>query len=364
MMPNHIDMRTVKSYDIGLKKILSTILLLFVSGNAISASYVLQKSPPVSVVFGIRTLTPDTPINAKIPFVSQHVVLPNVTCPSCEVQDEWTQEWTLSSANLDPDKTNLESGWYVFKSGLQGIEISVNVPFSMRNMTQGKGNILNAEKELIVGLLRTDLKTGAGLVSLPDTDFIRTTTYRNTNGVVKYIQKDTLRVTADLRVPTCTTSANSLHFQLPDISQNWLKQNIGEGEYANEFASLPQVILANCSENTRNLRIRFIPSGTVTNSSLGASTILVGRDDNGQDTGVGFLLKYESSAFGQKHQGVVHWDWAQPLEIENPSPTDSGNALIEGISIRLYAFYARPLNEHIPSAGQITAKGMYQVSYD
>ncbi|NIH07134.1 hypothetical protein [Providencia rettgeri] len=223
---------------------------------------------------------------------------------------------------------------------------------------------MNEEGELIVGLVKTSRDTGAGLVDLPDAKFIRTTTFRNVEGVIKYIQQDTLRVSADLRVPTCTTSANSLHFQLPEISKNWMKKNVRQGEYAQEFPSLPQIVIANCSANTQHLRIRFIPAGTVSNSSLGSSTILVGKDDNGQETGMGFLMRYEASAFGRTQQGVVRWDWAAPLVLENPSRTESGNELVEGISVSLYAFYARPLNEHDLSAGQINAKGVYQVSYD
>lgn len=323
-----------------------------------------QKSAPVPVTFGVRALTPDTPINPLVAFVSQGVTLPDVVCTVCSDQDTWRREWTVSQMTLDRDNSRVEQGWYVFHSGLKGVDISVQVTPSTRKTQSGSGLQLKERGELMVGLVRTGRDTGAGLADLPATEFVRTTTFTGADGQVKYIQQDAIRVSADLRVPTCTTTAGSLSFRLPDISQVRLRRNVVPGEFTDESASLSQVVVANCSENTRHLRIRFIPQGAVTDSQLGPSTILSGLDENGQETGTGFLMKYDASAFGRTQQGVVQWDRNQPLELENPSPSNMGDALTQGITVALQAFYARPLNDKAITAGQVTAKGLYQVSYD
>lgn len=322
------------------------------------------KRPPVPVTFGIQSLTPDTPVNPQVAFVSQRLTLPDVVCDTCTAEDGWVREWTISPLTLDRNNTRAEQGWYAFNSGLKGIDISVQVDPQTRKTQTGNGMMLKESGELEVGLVRIGRDTGAGLADLPATEFIRTTTFTGADGQVKYIQQDAIRVSADMRVPTCTTSAGSLSFSLPEISQVWLRRNVVSGGYADGSASLPQVVVANCSENTRHLRIRFIPSGAVTDSQQGASTILTGLDENGQETGTGFLMKYDASAFGRTQQGVVQWDRNQPLELENPSPSDTGGELTQGITVALQAFYARPRNERPITAGQITAKGLYQVSYD
>lgn len=341
-----------------------TGLLLLVSVAAQAEVPAAQKSSPVPVTFGIRALTPDTQINPSVAFVSQGLTLPEVICNACTDQDSWTREWTVSKMTLDRDNSRAEQGWYVFHSGLKGIDVSVQVAPQTRKTQHGNGMQLKEDGELTVGLVRTGRDTGAGLVDLPATEFIRTTTFAGPDGQVKYVQQDAIRVSADLRVPTCTTAAGSLSFRLPDISQVRLRRNVVPGGFTDESASLPQVVVANCSENTRHLRIRFIPQAAVTDSPQGQSTILVGKDENGQDTGTGFLMKYDASAFGRTQQGVVQWDRNQSLVLENPAPSDTGNALTQGITVALQAFYARPMNDKAITAGQITAKGLYQVSYD
>lgn len=323
-----------------------------------------QKSSPVPVTFGIRALSPDTPVNPQVAFVSQIVTLPDVVCQACTEQDSWARDWTLSQVTLDRDNTRTEQGWYLFKSGLKGIGISVQVAPQARRSKTGSGMQLKEAGEVTVGLVRTGRDTGAGLADLPPAEFTRTTTFTGPDGQVKYVQEDTLRVSADLRVPTCTTSAGSLSFQLPEISQVWLRRNVVPGGYTDATASLPQTVVANCSENTRHLRIRFIPSGSVTDSPSGSSTILTARDESGQDTGTGFLMKYDASGFGRTQQGVVHWDRNLPLELANPQPADEGSELTQGIVVTLQAYYARPLNDRPITAGQVIAKGLYQVSYD
>ncbi|SUJ36010.1 hypothetical protein [Serratia marcescens] len=341
-----------------------TGLLLLVSAAAQAEGPAAQKSAPVPVTFGIRALTPETPINPLVAFVSQGVTLPEVVCNACTDQDSWTREWTVSHMTLDRDNSRAEQGWYVFHGGLNGIDVSVQVAPLARKTQHGSGMQLKESGELTVGLVRTGRDTGAGLVDLPATEFIRTTTFTGPDGQVKYVQQDAIRVSADLRVPTCTTAAGSLSFQLLDISQVGLRRTVVPGGFTDESASLPQVVVANCSENTRHLRIRFIPQGAVTDSQQGPATILVGKDENGQETGTGFLMKYDASAFGRTQQGVVQWDRNQPLVLENPSPSDAGNELTQGITVALQAFYARPLNDKAITAGQVIAKGLYQVSYD
>lgn len=323
-----------------------------------------QKSSPVPVTFGIRALSPDTPVNPQVAFVSQILTLPDVVCQACTDQDSWTREWTLSQVTLDRDNTRTEQGWYLFKSGLKGIGISVQVAPQARRSKSGSGMQLKEQGEITVGLVRTGRDTGAGLADLPPAEFIRTTTFTGPDGQVKAVLQDTIRVSADLRVPTCTTSAGSLSFTLPEISQVWLRRNVVPGGYTDSVASLPQTVVANCSENTRHLRIRLIPSGSVTDSQSGSATILTARDENGQDTGTGFLMKFDASGFGRTQQGVVHWDRNQPLVLENPQPADTGGELTQGIMVSLQAFWARPMNDRAITAGQVTAKGLYQVSYD
>lgn len=321
-------------------------------------------STPVAVTFGVRSLTPDTPVDPQVAFVSQRARLPDVQCEVCTSDDSWTRTWRLSQMHPDRDNTRAEQGWYVFRSGVKGIGIGIQTAPQERREKQGSGMRLPEEGELTVGLVRVGRDTGAGLADLPAAEFIRTTTFTAPDGQVKYRQQDTVRVSADLRVPTCTTSAASLNFRLPEISQVWLKRNVEPGGYTDSQASLPQLVVANCSENTRHLRIRFLPVGSVTDSLAGPATILTARDENGQETGSGFLLKYDASAFGQTQQGVVHWDRNLPLELENPQPADSGNELTQGIAVALQAFYARPMNEQAITAGKIMAKGLYQISYD
>lgn len=340
------------------------IALLLAALSVQADTGVTRTSTPVAVTFGVRTLTPDTPVNPQVAFVSQQVRLPDVQCDTCTDEDAWTRAWRLSQMHPDRDNSRAEQGWYVFHSGVTGIGIGIQTAPQERQEKQGNGMRLPEEGELTVGLVRLGSDTGAGLADLPAAEFIRTTTFTAPDGQVKYRQQDTVRVSADLRVPTCTTSAVSLNFQLPEISQVWLKRNVQPGGYTDSQTSLPQLVVANCSENTRHLRIRFLPLGSVTDSLAGPATILTAQDEAGQETGTGFLLKYDANAFGRTQQGVVHWDRNVPLELENPQPADTGNALTQGITVALQAFYARPLNEQAITAGKITAKGLYQVSYD
>lgn len=344
--------------------ILTAAAITGMMGSVHAAELNAQKSPPVPVTFGIRALTPDTPVDPQTAFVSQPVRLPDAVCSACTDRDHWTRTWTLSQMTLDRDNTRRDQGWYLFRSGLKGIGISVKVdPKTVRPLS-GEGRQLRDDDELDVGLVRTAHYTGAGLADLPAAEFIRTTTFTSPDGQVKYIQEDTLRVSADLRVPTCTSSAGNLTFTLPDISQVWLRRDVTEGGYSDTQASDVQLVVANCSANTRNLRVRFIPDGSVTDSASGPATILVGRNADGQDTGVGYLMKYDASGFGRTQQGVVQWDRNRPLVVTNPQPQDDSNVLTQGITVSLQAFYARPVNGKAIVAGKMTAKGLYQVSYD
>ncbi|MBJ9356121.1 hypothetical protein GHT41_20820 [Citrobacter koseri] len=324
----------------------------------------VMHSSPVPVTFGMRALAPDTPVSSRIAFVSQVVSLPPVVCSACTEEDKWTRVWRLSDVTYDRDDSQRDQGWYVFRSGLKGIGVSIQVDPKSGRERQGTGRQADDEGELNVGLLRLSRETGAGLVDLPPAEFKRVTTFRGVDGEVKYVQEDTIRVSADMRVPTCTSTTGSLSFQLPDISQVWLRRNVVPGGYTDNQASLPQLVVANCSENTRTLRVRFIPSGSVTDSNEGPDTILVGKDENGQETGTGYLMKYDATAFGRSQAGVVQWNRNAPLVLENPQPTETGDALSEGISVTLRAYYARPLNDSAITAGQVTAKGLYQISYD
>lgn len=344
--------------------LITLMLLLSPVPTAQAETPATQKSTPVPVVFGVRTLTPETPVNPQVAFVSQMLTLPEVVCNNCTEQDTWSRRWSVSQMTLSRDNTRTDLGWYVFNSGLKGIGISVQVDPQIRKEQRGSGMQLRETGELTVGLVRLGQKTGAGLAELPPADFTRTTTFNSPDGTVKYVQQDTIRVSADLRVPTCTSTASSLSFQLPEINQVWFQRNVTVGGYTDTLGSSAQLVVTNCSENTRNMRIRFIPSGAVTDSPLGPSTILVGRDEGGQDSGVGYLMKYQSDGFGRSQQGVVHWDRSAPLIVANPQAMETGDALTQGITVTLQAFYARPQNNKAITAGQIVAKGMYQISYD
>ncbi|HCR2979786.1 TPA: hypothetical protein ON189_004993, partial [Serratia marcescens] len=318
---------------------------------------------PVPVTFGVRTLSPDTPVDPQGSFVSQPVRLPAAACAPCADQDRWTRTWWVSHMTHDRDNSREAEGWYVFRSGLSGIGIGVQVAASTPPVLTGQGAQAVDEGTVTVGLVRLAQDTDAGLAALPPAEFVRTTTFTAPDGTVRQVQVDTLRVSADLRVPTCTSSAGSLRFTLPGIRLGQLRQAVA-GTVIDTDASSPQLVVANCSANTRTVRIRFIPSGSVSDSDAGPATLLVGRDDQGKDTGVGFLLRYDARAFGRALLGVVRWDPSQPLVLNNLSPAGEGDALSEGITVTLQAFYARAANGGAIASGHVTARGMYQVSYD
>ncbi|WP_329911915.1 hypothetical protein [Serratia quinivorans] len=328
-----------------------------------------QKTPPVAVAFGVRSLTPETPVSSLVAFVSQEVTLPAVTCGACDNgSTHWESAWMTDGMTYLTEPSQKEKGWYVFASGLRGIGVSVKTSGGVvgKKVTSGTGNAPDLAGGLSVGLVRLSRDTGAGLADLPPAQFRRLTTFYGASGQVMYAQEDTLKVSADLTVPTCTSTAGSLSFQMPDIPQVWLRRNVPPGNYTDTLMSSPQLVVANCSENTQNLRVRFIPAGSVSDSVQGADTILVGRDEaTGQDTGTGYLMKYDVQGFGQHRQGVVQWNRQQPLVLSNPTGAQAtGGELTQGITVSLQAFYARPQNRLDVSAGRIVAKGMYQVSYD
>ena len=327
-----------------------------------------QKMTPVTVAFGVRALSPDTMVDSQTAFVSQEVSLPEVVCAACEnVQTRWKSEWLTSGVKYLPDVSRKPLGWYVFASGLQGIGIGIRTKNGgqAQQAVTGEGDQARVSANLSVGLVRLAQDTGAGLAALPAAQFRRLTTFYDEGGQVLYAQEDTVEVSADLRVPTCTSSTGGLRFEMPEISQVWLKRNVAAGDYTDSVSSSPQLIVANCSENTRNLRIRFIAAGSVSDSSQGKATILVGRDSQtSMETGTGYLMKYSAEGFGEHRQGVVQWDRFSPLVLTNPQPEGRGDTLTQGITVTLQAFYARPENKLPVSAGQIEAKGIYQVSYD
>lgn len=327
-----------------------------------------QKTTPVMVTFGVRSLSPDTVVDNQTAFVSQDIMLPDVVCNACEgVNTRWESEWLTSGVKYLTNVSQKPRGWYVFASGLGGIGISIKTKAGGQAQQTIKGDGANAgvSADLSVGLVRLAQDTGAGLAALPPAQFRRLTTFYDDGGRVLYAQEDTVQVSADLRVPTCTSSTGGLRFQMPEISQVWLKRNVAAGDYTDSVSSPPQLIVANCSENTRNLRVRFIAAGPVSDSTQGKSTILVGHDaQTGLETGTGYLMTYSAEGFGKHREGVVQWDRFSPLVLTNPQPTDSGDALTRGITVSLQAFYARPENNLVVSAGQIEAKGIYQVSYD
>lgn len=347
------------------QSVLLSMLFLFCPwSSAETDASILSKSTPIPVVFGVRALAPDTPINPQVAFVSQLLTLPEVVCNSCTEKDKWSRRWSVSQMTLNRDNTRKAQGWYVFNSGLKGIGISVHVDPKLASDQSGSGMQLNEAGEIAIGLVRLGQDTGGGLAVLPPSDFTRVTTFRDPDGAVIFIQEDTIRVSADIRVPTCTSTAGSLSFQLPEIGTAWFRQNVRAGEYSDTPGSSVQLVVANCSENTHNVRIQFIPSGSVADSSLGLSTILVGRDEDGQDAGVGFLMKYQANGFGRSQQGTVSWDRNAPLIMENPRAEENRDELTKGITVELQAFYARPKNTKPITVGRIEAKGMYQVSYE
>lgn len=327
-----------------------------------------QKTPPVAVVFGVRSLAPETPVSNQQAFVSQEVTLPDVACAACEASStHWESAWVVSGADAMKTESRPDTGWYVFSSGLKGIGVGIQTSLKdkARRRSTGNGNHLENPGDMTVGLLRLEQNTGAGLVALPPAQFKRITTFYDAAGHEVYAQEDTVQVSADLTVPTCTSTSESLSFPMPDISQVWLKRNVQAGHYTDTLMSPPQLVVANCSENTQTLRIRFIPQGSVTDSTDGHDTILVGRDDvSGQDTGTGYLMKYDAQAFGQRRVGVVQWNRQSPLVLTNPHPSATGDELTQGITVSLQAYYARAQNNLDVTAGNITAKGIYQVSYD
>lgn len=326
-----------------------------------------QKTPPVPVVFGVRSLAPETPVNDQVAFVSQDVTLPSVTCGQCGEDTHWKSVWMTSGLKYLMVPSQKKPGWYVFESGLQGIGISVQTHDGQAGHREsaGTGKTPVLPGELTVGLVRLDRDTGAGLADLPPAQFRRLTTFYDAAGQVVYAREDTVRVSANLMVPTCTSTAGSLSFPMPDIPQVWLRRNVPPGNYTDTVMSPQQMVLANCSENTHSLKVRFIPAGSVSDSAQGPDTILVGRDEaTGQDTGTGYLMKYDALGFGQHVQGVVQWNRQSPLVMVNGATGAGGGELTQGITVSLQAFYARARNGLDVSAGRIVAKGMYQVSYD
>ncbi|MBU9839244.1 hypothetical protein J1780_04635 [Rahnella aceris] len=355
-----------------LKKIITVLIAVLFPITAMSEmqdTLTAQKTSPVSVVFGVRSLAPETPVNTQAGFVSQEVSLPAVTCGGCAGSStRWESAWMTAGMTYLMDPSQKEKGWYVFDSGLKGIGIGVKTLSGSagKRLASGAGNTPDLPGELTVGLVRLSRDTGAGLADLPPAQFRRLTTFYDTDGKVVYAQEDTIRVSADLTVPTCTSTAGSLSFQMPDIPQVWLRRNVQPGHYTDTLMSPSQLVVANCSENTQNLRIRFIPAGSVSDSVLGPDTILVGNDAaTGQATGTGYLMKYDAQGFGQRMQGVVQWNRQWPLILVNPAGAQAkGGELTQAVTVSLQAFYARPQNGKDVSAGQIVAKGMYQVSYD
>lgn len=318
------------------------------------------KTSPVNVVFGTRSLAPDTPVNPRGSFVYQSVALPQAECDGCEnVVARQEVKWATSGLSFLTEPSRPENGWYVLQSGLKGIGVGVEVK-SVRHTGEGHNS-----KEIHVGLVRLAQDTGAGLVELPPAEFRRQTLFYNDAGQVMHIQEDSIRVSANLKVPTCTSSAGSLTFQLPDIAQTFLRRNVKPGQYTETKVSPEQLIVANCSNNTQSLRVRFIPAGTVSGSTLGPETILTGTDAvTGQESGIGFLMKYSAQGFGQAQQGVVRWNRDFPLTIANPALTPGDGALNQSVRLALRAYYARPEGGREIAAGQVTAKGVYQVSYE
>lgn len=353
-----------------LLSVVLMVALLPVSSQAVEDTLTAQKTPPVPVVFGVRSLAPETPVNSQLAFVYQEVTLPEVVCAACnEAQTRWESTWRVSGAGGNKTESHPENGWYVFDSGLKGVGVSIQTSTKGKGgsgrTSSGSGARLTDAGNLSVGLVRLAQDTGAGLAALPPAQFKRLTAFYDAAGQEVYVQEDTIRVSADLTVPTCTSTSDSLSFQMPEISQVWLARNVMAGHHTDTLMSPPQLVVANCSENTQTLRIRFIPNGSVSDSVDGQNTILVGRDEaSGQDTGTGYLMKYEAQAFGQRSEGVVQWDRQSPLILTNPNPAMTGDALTQGITVSLQAYWARAQNNMAVTAGNIMAKGMYQVSYD
>ncbi|WP_439413202.1 hypothetical protein [Enterobacter ludwigii] len=361
-------MRKHSAWRDGCRLVSLAVGLMPVWACAVTDTLLAQKTSPVSVMFGVRALAPETPVNSQVAFVSQDVALPEVVCSSCdEKQTHWESTWIASGLTAVQAESHPDNGWYVFASGLKGVGVSVKTSVTGRDSptTHGDGARLSSSGSLTVGLVRLAQDTGAGLAALPPAQFKRLTAFYDATGRELYIQEDTVQVSADLTVPTCTSTTDSLSFELPDMSQVWLERNVQAGSYTDTLASSPQLVVANCSANTQNLRIRFIPSGTVSDSVDGTETILVGRDEiSGADTGVGYLLKYDARGFGQHTTGVVQWNRQSPLTLGNPVPGKGGGELTEGITVTLQAFWARAKNGQPVTAGNVVAKGMYQVSYD
>lgn len=339
------------------------ILLISIVLPATADNAIRERSPTIPVIFGARALLPDEPVNPKIAFASQIVTLPAVVCTICTDQDTWTRTWSAFQATLDRDNSVPENGWYMFRSGLQGIGFSVKAEQNLRQTENGTGSRLTENNELTIGLSRLTRQTAAGLADLPAAEFVRITTFRGVDGREKYRQEDTFQVSADFRVPTCTSTTRSLIMALPDMDRGHLRQVV-PGRVSESSGSVPQLVVANCSANTHKLRVRFIPSGRVVDSDAGPATILVGQDEQGHETGTGFLMRYEARGFGTEQKGVARWDSGFPLMITNPSVQKTGDQLTEGITLSLQAFWARPDNGLPLGAGKITAKGLYQVSYE
>lgn len=316
-------------------------------------------TPPVIVMFGTHSLAPDTPVNDHASFIYKSVRLPLAHCDRCEHTEARREvKWKISGLSYLPELSQPERGWYVMQSGLKGIGIGIEV-----KPDEPSGEQKN--KEILVGLVRLEVETGAGLVALPPAEFGRQTFFYDKSGKMLHIQEDNIRVSADLRVPTCTSSSGNLTFKLPDIDQAYMRRSVKPGQYTETKASQEQVIVADCSSNTQNLQVRFIPLGEVSGSVLGPETILYGSDvASGKESGAGFLMKFNLTGYGQSREGVIRWNKDFPVMIKNALPTPGDGSLNRGIRLMLRAYYARPEKGGEIVAGQTAAKGIYQVSYE
>ena len=362
--------RITRSQWLGCVKVsvLSVAGMMSVITSTYADTLLAQKSTPVAVRFGVRALSPDTAVDRQVAFVTQSVSLPDVVCNACGTGHYyWRSEWLPTGVNYLVEDSQQERGWYLFASGVKGIGIGIETKNHgvASSVQQGEGQRAKIAMNGTVGLVKMAQDTGAGLASLPAAQFRRLTRFYDAQHQEVYAQEDTVRVEADLRVPTCTSSSGSLNFMLPDVPQTWLKHHVAVGDYADSLASPTQWIVAQCSPNTSRLSIRFLPDGAVADSTLGRSTILVGYDtQTGEESGTGFLMKYHATGFGGVRDGAVSWDSTLPLVVDNPHPRGDSSALTQGISVSLQAFYARPDNQRSVEAGQLSAKGIYQIAYD
>lgn len=318
-----------------LKAFFKIIIILIYSGYIYA-----EEVEEVVINFNDVPLAPDKIISDTEPFHSQFITLPKV-CNS----DTECQRTTISYSLDAPTINNTSGASGVSITGPNIIRIG-GTPFSASYTYESFNGLskptVYTHINMIISLFKTS-NVNLDMTNISQPLFSMNVRRENPAGMITYRKNYNFVLKGRIQTPACVLNTKNLNFSLPEVtSSNFLDTPSG-GILDN--ASSSNILNAVCS-SVQKVKFEFY-----SNAISSDSTTLIAKNENGEDSGLGFIFFYLDQ-YGNKRP--INWGRKDPagIQVNNPSQ----------ISIPITAFYIKRSDNYKP--GNLRASGTFVISYE